>query len=95
MDFSGLANFIGLLAGVLTTVAFIPQLLKIYASKSGKDVSARMFVMFSVGVALWLVYGILIGSPPVIIANTVTLGLAVAIMALKIRYARRDRANSP
>jgi MtN3 and saliva related transmembrane protein len=88
-------DFIGLVAGALTTVAFVPQLLKIYASKSGKDVSARMFVIFSAGVALWLVYGILIGSLPVIIANTVTLALSVAIMALKIRYARRDRARGP
>jgi MtN3 and saliva related transmembrane protein len=84
-----MADLIGLLAGVLTTIAFVPQLLKIYASKSGKDVSARMFIMFSAGVALWLIYGIMIGSLPVIIANTVTLGLAIAIMALKIRYSRR------
>ncbi len=85
-----MADLIGLLAGLLTTIAFVPQLLKIYASKSGKDVSARMFVMFSAGVALWLVYGIMIRSLPVIIANVVTLGLAVAIMALKIRYSRRE-----
>lgn len=85
-----MADLIGLLAGVLTTIAFVPQLLKIYATKSGKDVSARMFVMFSAGVALWLVYGIMIGSLPVIIANSVTLGLAIAIMALKVRYSRRD-----
>jgi len=90
-----MADFIGLVAGALTTVAFIPQLLKIYASKSGKDVSARMFVMFSAGVALWLAYGILIGSLPVILANGVTLALSVAIMVLKVRYARRDRAVRP
>jgi MtN3 and saliva related transmembrane protein len=92
-DSLGLADFIGLVAGALTTIAFIPQLLKIYASKSGKDVSARMFVIFSLGVALWLAYGILIGSLPVIIANTVTLALSLAIMGLKVRYARRDRAR--
>jgi MtN3 and saliva related transmembrane protein len=85
-------NLVGLLAGVLTTIAFVPQLLKIYATKSGKDVSARMFVIFSVGVALWLAYGILIRSLPMIIANVVTLGLAIAIMGLKIYYARRERA---
>jgi MtN3 and saliva related transmembrane protein len=90
-----MADFIGLVAGALTTVAFIPQLLKIYASKSGKDVSARMFVMFSAGVALWLAYGILIGSLPVILANGVTLALSVAIMVLKVRYARRDRSVRP
>lgn len=93
VNFMGLADFIGLVAGALTTIAFIPQLLKIYASKSGKDVSARMFVIFSIGVALWLAYGILIGSLPVIIANSVTLALSLAIMGLKVRYARHDRAR--
>lgn len=83
-------DLIGLLAGVLTTIAFVPQLLKIHATKSGKDVSARMFVMFSAGVALWLTYGIMIRSLPVIIANAVTLALALAIMALKIHYGRRE-----
>lgn len=86
-------DLIGLLAGALTTVAFVPQLLKIYATKSGKDVSARMFVMFSIGVALWLVYGIMIGSLPVIIANLLTLVLALAIMVLKVRYGRREAAK--
>ena len=89
-----MADLIGLLAGALTTLAFVPQLLKIYASKSGKDVSARMFVIFSAGVALWLVYGIMIRSLPVIIANIITLALALAIMALKIHYRRRDTTNS-
>lgn len=88
-----MADLIGLLAGVLTTIAFVPQLLKIYATKSGKDVSARMFVMFSAGVALWLVYGIMIRSLPVIIANLVTLGLAIAIMVLKVRYSRREASK--
>lgn len=87
-------DIIGLLAGTLTTVAFVPQLLKIYASKSGKDVSARMFVIFSTGVALWLVYGMLIGSLPIIVANVVTLVLSVIILALKIRYSRPNPPDS-
>lgn len=86
-------DLIGLLAGTLTTVAFVPQLLKIHATKSGKDVSARMFLIFSAGVMLWLVYGILIGSLPVILANAVTLVLSLLIMALKIRYSRQGRAR--
>jgi len=90
-----MADLIGLIAGVLTTVAFVPQLLKIYASKSGKDVSARMFVIFSAGVALWLVYGIIIRSAPVIIANLVTLLLSIAIMSLKVYYGRRERGDAP
>jgi MtN3 and saliva related transmembrane protein len=90
-----MADLIGLIAGVLTTVAFVPQLLKIYASKSGKDVSARMFIIFSVGLALWLTYGILIRSAPVIIANVVTLVLSFAILGLKFHYARRERRIDP
>lgn len=86
-------DLVGMLAGTLTTVAFVPQLLKIYASKSGKDVSARMFLIFSAGVALWLAYGILIGSLPVIVANAVTLILSLLIMALKVRYSRPARVR--
>ncbi len=87
-------DLIGLLAGALTTIAFIPQLLKIYATKSGKDVSARMFVIFSIGVTLWLVYGLLIRSAPIVIANLLTLVLALAIICMKIRYARREAGGS-
>ena len=90
-----MTDFIGLIAGLLTTIAFVPQLLKIHASKSGKDVSARMFILFSIGVALWLLYGILIRSVPVIVANLVTLLLAFAILGLKFHYARRERTGGP
>lgn len=83
----GLVDGLGLAAGALTTLAFVPQLLKIRATRSGRDVSMRAFVIFSTGVALWLAYGLLIGSFPIILANTVTLLLALAIMVLKIRYA--------
>lgn len=79
-------NTIGLLAGLLTTIAFIPQVLKIYRTKSGRDISARMFTMFSIGIALWLYYGILLQSLPIILANAVTLVLTLTIIALKIRY---------
>src|SRR2546423_15125740 len=59
-------DLIGSVAGVLTTVAFLPQLLKIHASKSGRDVSARTFLIFSIGVVLWLLYGVRIRSAPVV-----------------------------
>jgi MtN3 and saliva related transmembrane protein len=85
-------DLLGLVAGALTTTAFVPQVLKIYRTKSGKDISGRMIALFSAGVLLWLAYGILIASTPVIIANAVTLVLAVAIIVLKVRYSRpRDR----
>ena len=82
-------NTIGLLAGLLTTIAFVPQVLKIYRTKSGRDISARMFTMFSIGIGLWLYYGILLQSIPIILANAVTLVLTLAILALKVRYSGR------
>ena len=83
-----MTDAIGFLAGALTTFAFVPQALKIYTSKSGKDVSARMLMIFSAGLILWLIYGIMIESLPVILANVVTLILSGTIIALKIRYSR-------
>ena len=89
----GMTDAIGFLAGALTTVAFIPQALKMYNSKSGKDVSARMLLIFSTGVILWMIYGILIESVPVIVANVVTLMLSATIIALKVRYSRSNPAD--
>ncbi len=80
------ANTVGLLAGALTTVAFIPQVIKIWKTKHATDISLGMFAIFSVGVLLWLFYGIEIGSIPVIAANAVTLGLSLTILVFKMRY---------
>lgn len=77
---------VGLVAGTLTTVAFLPQLVKTWSSKSAKDVSFGMLAVFCAGVLLWLVYGVLIHSVPVILANSVTLILASGILLLKIKY---------
>jgi MtN3 and saliva related transmembrane protein len=79
-------TLLGLLAGTLTTVAFFPQLLKTWRSKSAADVSLGMLVTFCIGVFLWLVYGFLLGALPIILANVVTLVLAGLILALKLRY---------
>jgi MtN3 and saliva related transmembrane protein len=79
---------VGMAAGTLTTLAFLPQVLKIYRTKSARDVSYLMFLIFSTGVLLWLIYGILIGSAPIIAANVVTLALAVVVIVLKLRYHR-------
>lgn len=80
------ANTLGFIAGVLTTMAFIPQVVKTWKSKQARDISLGMFAIFSTGVLLWLFYGIQIGSPPVIVANAVTLGLSLTILVFKIRY---------
>jgi len=88
MQMEGLIDGIGLVAGLLTTTAFIPQVWKIYRTKSGKDISGRMFSLFSFGIVLWLVYGILLKSVPLILSNAVTLILSLTILWLKIRYRR-------
>jgi MtN3 and saliva related transmembrane protein len=90
---NALIDGIGLIAGLLTTTAFIPQVWKIYRTKSGKDVSARMFSLLSAGIVLWLIYGILVRSVPLILTNAVTLALSLAIIALKIRYRQRPRGE--
>ena len=77
---------LGLLAGTLTTIAFVPQLTKTWKTKSAEDISFGMFAIFCAGVLLWLLYGVLIGALPVILANSVTLVLAGAILVLKLRY---------
>ena len=90
---NGLIDGIGLVAGLLTTTAFIPQVLKIYRTKSGKDISARMISLFTAGLVLWLIYGILLRSLPLILSNVVTLILSLAIIALKIRYSDPQTGN--
>ena len=61
-------DLIGYAAGTLTTLAFLPQVIKTWRSQSAKDISLSMFLMFCVGVFLWIVYGVLNSDPPVIIA---------------------------
>ncbi|MBI5496843.1 MAG: SemiSWEET transporter [Deltaproteobacteria bacterium] len=75
---------LGLVAGTLTTVAFIPQLLLVVRTRSAKDISLGMFIIFSVGVFLWMIYGIINHDVPVILANAITLGLALVILWFKI-----------
>jgi MtN3 and saliva related transmembrane protein len=79
-------DMLGTVAGALTTISFVPQVLKIWKSKSAGDISFGMFLLFSSGIFLWLVYGIMIGAQPIIVANSVTLVLALAIVVMKIRY---------
>ena len=81
-------EMIGLAAGVLTTASFVPQVWKIWCSKSGRDISYGMFTIFSLGVLFWLIYGIQIGSLPIILANIVTLALSVSVIVLKFYYER-------
>lgn len=79
-------TLVGMIAGILTTIAFVPQVLQVYRSRSAKDISLGMYAIFVSGVLLWLVYGCMIGAMPVIVANGVTLLLALAILIGKLRF---------
>lgn len=77
---------IGMLAAVCTTIAFLPQVYKIYRTKHAKDLSLPMYILFSAGVLLWFIYGIIIGSLPVILANGITFVLTVYILVMMVKY---------
>ena len=79
-------ELIGYAAAMLTTIAFVPQVLHTWRMRSGRGISLAMYSTFTGGVALWLAYGILLGAWPIIVANVVTLTLALSILVLKIRY---------
>lgn len=83
MDFPSLLGFA---AGTLTTAAFVPQVVKVWRTKSTRDISFWMWLTLCVGIALWIVYGVLVRSAPVIAANAISLALAAAVLACKIRY---------
>jgi MtN3 and saliva related transmembrane protein len=73
-------------AAVLTTLAFVPQAIKTIRSRDTRSISLGMYVVFTIGLAFWLAYGIVLQSWPMILSNTVTLGLSSTILALKLRY---------
>ena len=78
-------EIIGLVAAALTTSAFIPQVYKVYKEKSGVGISLTMYLIFFVGLSLWLLYGYLVGSISIVIANGVTLILAAIIIYYKLK----------
>lgn len=82
---------IGYLAAILTTASFVPQALHIWRTRDARAISLGMYAVFSTGVALWLAYGVLVGSWPVTLANVVTLFFALSILCMKIRYDRECR----
>ena len=79
-------TLLGLLAGGLTTASFVPQVRKIWRTKSAKDVSLLMFVAFCVGVSLWIVYGLMKAEAAIVVTNAVTLLLGAAIVWMKLRF---------
>ena len=77
-------ELIGYTAAILTTIAFLPQLLKIYSTKSADDVSSITLLMFIAGLTFWIVYGWQTNAMPVVIANIVTFILNLGILILKL-----------
>ena len=76
---------VGFLAAILTTTGFVPQVYKIYKEKNAKGVSLTMYIILFIGVLLWLVYGILIGSLSIIIANGITAMLQLLVIIFKLK----------
>ncbi len=81
-----LIDLIGTLAAILTTASFLPQAIHTFQTKDVRGISLGMYSVFTVGVALWLVYGLLLQAWPIVVANVITLALASAILAMKLRY---------
>lgn len=79
-------DLVGMAAGTLTTVSFVPQVIKIWKSRSAKDISTGMFLLFSLGVVLWLIYGVALHSTPIIVSNLVTLVLSLSIIVMKCLF---------
>jgi MtN3 and saliva related transmembrane protein len=88
-----LTNLIGTIAAVLTTIAFLPQAWRSWRTRNLSGVSLAMYSLFTIGVFLWLVYGILLGQWPIIVANAITFVLSCSILFLKIRH--RDVPQHP
>jgi MtN3 and saliva related transmembrane protein len=77
---------VGYIAGALTTVSFVPQVIRTWKLKETKDFSLAMLLLFAAGMLLWTLYGIWINSIPIIAANMVTLGLVVILLWMKLNY---------
>ena len=82
-------DWIGYLAAFLTTCSFVPQAWLTFRTRDVRGVSLGMYSVFAIGVALWLAYGLLLQAWPIVLANGITLALALSILAMKLRYGGR------
>ena len=79
-------EWIGYMAATLTTLSFVPQAVKTIRSRDTRGISLGMYVVFTIGIVAWFVYGLVLGSWPMILANAVTFLLAATILVLKLRH---------
>lgn len=84
-------EWIGYAAATLTTLSFVPQAWHTFSTRDVRGISLGMYSAFTLGVAMWLAYGVLLGAWPVILANAITLALATTILVMKIVLGRRDQ----
>ena len=88
-----LSEFIGYAAAILTTASFVPQAWLTFRTRDVRGISLGMYLLFVLGVSLWLAYGVLVTAWPIVIANTITLALASVILVMKLRF--QQPASSP
>ena len=86
---TGPVDWVGYLAAFLTTCSFVPQAWLTFRTRDVRGVSLGMYSVFAAGVGLWLAYGLLLRAWPIVVANGITLALALSILAMKLRYGRR------
>lgn len=86
-------DLIGYAAASLTTCSFIPQALHTFRTRDVSGISLGMYSVFTLGVFFWLLYGLMLAAWPVVVANAITLALACAILAMKLRYGNMQRAR--
>ncbi len=79
-------EIVGGLGAICTTAAFVPQVIQMWRTRSAKDVSLPMYLIFTAGLVCWLIYGIALTAWPIILSNIVTLGLAFAVIGMKLRF---------
>ena len=86
------SDLLGYVAGALTTIALVPQAWRSFRTRDVSGVSLRMYCIFTLGVAIWLAYGIVLGETPMILANSVSLVLACAVLAMKLKFGKGQEA---
>lgn len=84
------SDLLGYVAATLTSAAFVPQAWRTFRTKDVSGISLRMYSVFTLGVAVWLAYGIVLEEMPMMIANGLTLVLACAVLVMKLRYGKKD-----
>lgn len=93
MDFS-IAALVGTVAGICSTSSFIPQVIKVWREGDTEAISKKMYLVTVTAFSLWIIYGVMIGSMPIIVFNIASLALSATILVIKLRNLRQARATA-